>query len=190
MAQYRDTAGKVHPVRISIAARQRILDSTEWDVLEMAHNPQRLSEFLAAIQLDDTLIYEVLAAIEQAPSATLMEAADGSTHEEASTALLEALADFFPKGSPMKTGLQDLKHGGRSASRSRQRWRLSIFNRWHRLQRPRRVADAAAVHDRSGSRPADTEAGSVGCASVSAAGVSAARVTDGGDVQCAADEAI
>jgi hypothetical protein len=108
MAQYRDTAGKVHPVRISIAARQRILDSTEWDVLEMAHNPQRLSEFLAAIQLDDTLIYEVLAAIEQAPSATLMEAADGSTHEEASTALLEALADFFPKGSPMKTGLQDL----------------------------------------------------------------------------------
>lgn len=108
MAQYRDTAGKVHPVRISIAARQRILDSTEWDVLEMAHNPQRLSEFLAAIQLDDTLIYEVLAAIEQAPSATLMEAADGSTHEEASTALLEALADFFPKGSAMKVGLQDL----------------------------------------------------------------------------------
>ena len=108
MAQYRDTAGKVHPVRISIAARHRILDSTEWDVLEMAHNPQRLSEFLAAIQLDDTLIYEVLAAIEQAPPATLMEAADGSTHEEASTALLEALADFFPKGSPMKVGLQDL----------------------------------------------------------------------------------
>jgi len=108
MAQYRDTAGKVHPVRISIAARQRILDLTEWDVLEMAHNPQRLSEFLAAIQLDDTLIYEVLAAIEQAPSATLMEAADGSTHEEASTALLEALADFFPKGSPMRVGLQDL----------------------------------------------------------------------------------
>ena len=108
MAQYRDTAGKVHPVRISIAARQRILDSTEWDVLEMAHNPQRLSEFLAAIQLDDTLIYEFLAAIEQVPTATLMEAADGSTHEEASTALLEALADFFPKGSPMKVGLQDL----------------------------------------------------------------------------------
>ena len=108
MAQYRDTAGKTHPVRISIAARQRILDSTEWDVLEMAHDPQRLSEFLAAIQLDDTLIYEVLAAIEQAPPVTLMEAADGSTHEEASTALLEALADFFPKGSAMKVGLQDL----------------------------------------------------------------------------------
>jgi hypothetical protein len=108
MAQYRDTAGKTHPVRISIAARQRILDSTEWDVLEMAHDPQRLSEFLAAIQLDDTLIYEVLGAIEQAQPAALMEAADGSTHEEASTALLEALADFFPKGSAMKVGLQDL----------------------------------------------------------------------------------
>ena len=108
MAQYRDTAGKVHVIRISIAARQRILDSTEWDVLEMAHNPQRISEFLTALQLDDTLIYEVLAAIEQVPSATLMEAADGSTHEEASTALLEALTDFFPKGSPMKAGLQDL----------------------------------------------------------------------------------
>jgi len=108
MAQYRDTAGKVHAVRISIAARQRILDSTEWDLLEMAHNPQRLSEFLTAIQLDDLLIYEILGAIEQVQPAILMEAADGSTHEEASTALLEALADFFPKGSPMKTGLQDL----------------------------------------------------------------------------------
>ena len=108
MAQYRDMNGVQHVVKINMKARQRILDSTEWDVAEMARNPQRLSEFLAAIQLDDTLIYEILAAIEQVPSATLMEAADGSTHEEASTALLEALADFFPKGSPMKTGLQDL----------------------------------------------------------------------------------
>ena len=108
MAQYRDMNGVQHVVKIDMDARDRVAEKTEWDLLDMAHNPQRLSEFLAAIQLDDTLIYEVLAAIEQVPSATLMEAADGSTHEEASTALLEALADFFPKGSPMKVGLQDL----------------------------------------------------------------------------------
>ena len=108
MAQYRDMKGVQHVVQINMKARDRVAERTEWDLLEMAHNPQRLSEFLAAIQLDDTLIYEVLAAIEQVPSATLMEAADGSTHEEASTALLEALVDFFPKGSAMKVGLQKL----------------------------------------------------------------------------------
>jgi hypothetical protein len=108
MAQYRDMNGVQHVVKINMNARKRIVHATEWDVAEMAHNPQRLSEFLAAIQLDDTLIYEVLAAIEKVPSATLMEAADGSTHEEASTALLQALVDFFRKGSPMKVGLQKL----------------------------------------------------------------------------------
>ena len=108
MAQYRDMNGVQHVVKINMKARGRIRDATEWDVGAMARDPQRLSEFLEALQMDDTLIYEVLAAIEQVPSATLMEAADGSTHEEASTALLQALVDFFRKGSPMKVGLQKL----------------------------------------------------------------------------------
>jgi hypothetical protein len=108
MAQYRDTAGRQHVLRITMAGRQRILDRTEWDLLQLAHDPQRLSEFLKALQLDDSLIYEILGAIEQLEPAAIQDVADGTTHEEASAALLEAIADFFPKGSPLKAGLQDL----------------------------------------------------------------------------------
>jgi predicted RNA polymerase sigma factor len=108
MAQYRDMNGVQHVVQIDMDARDRVAERTEWDLLKMAHEPQRLSEFLAAIQLDDSLIYEVLSAIKEVPVVTLKKAADGSTHEEASTALLEALVDFFPKGSAMKVGLQKL----------------------------------------------------------------------------------
>lgn len=108
MAQYRDMNGVQHVVKINMKARRRIREATEWDVLEMAHNPQRLTEFLDALKLDDSIVYDMLGAIEQIEPTAIEDAADGTTHEKASAALLEAIADFFPEGSPMKNGLQDL----------------------------------------------------------------------------------
>ena len=46
MAQYRDTAGQVHTLRITLAHRRPIIDATEWDLLELAHKPERLDAFL------------------------------------------------------------------------------------------------------------------------------------------------
>jgi len=108
MAQYRDMNGVQHVVQINMKVRRRIREATEWDLLEMAHNPQVLTGFLDAIKLDDSIVYDILGAIEQLEPTAIEEAADGTTHEKASAALMEAITDFFPEGSPMKNGLQDL----------------------------------------------------------------------------------
>ena len=91
MAQYRDTAGQIHTLRITLAHRRPIIDATEWDLLELAHKPERLDAFLKALAEDDDLIWALLGQIEGGAPEELMAMADGTTHEDASAALLEAL---------------------------------------------------------------------------------------------------
>ena len=88
--------GQIHTLRITLAHRRPIIDATEWDLLELAHKPERLDAFLKTLAEDDDLIWALLGQIEGRTPEDLMAVADGTTHEEASAALLEAIADFFP----------------------------------------------------------------------------------------------
>ena len=118
MAQYRDTAGQVHTLRITLAHRRPIIDATEWDLLELAHKPERLDAFLKALAEDDDLIWALLGQIEGRTPDELMAVADGTTHEDASAALLESIADFFPARSPLRAPMLELLERTRAAQQA------------------------------------------------------------------------
>ena len=101
MRRYTDRHGQEHVVEITLLTRRRILDAMEIDLVKCAHEDGALRSMLDELSQDDT-VWQMLSIIEGKPIETLMEAADGTTHEAASVALLGAIADFFPQGSPLK----------------------------------------------------------------------------------------
>ena len=122
MSSFIDMLGERHELTITLAHRARIKRTTGWDLVELAHKPERLQALLEALQADDDLLWQILSILTEKPAAALLAAADGSTLEDASAALLEALTDFFPASSPLRRPLENL---------------------WRQLQRTRQQAAGA-----------------------------------------------
>jgi len=108
MRRYTDRHGKEHSVAITLKHRQQIRDALEIDLVKCAHDADALSEMLTQMSEDDLTIWEMLAIVEGVSSDELLSAADGSTHEAASEALLGAIVDFFPQRSPLRAPLTEL----------------------------------------------------------------------------------
>ena len=126
MSSFIDMLGERHELTITLAHRAQIKKRTGWDLVELAHKPERLQALLEALQADDDLLWQMISILTEKPAAALLAAADGSTLEDASAALLEALTDFFPASSPLRRPLENL---------------------WRQLQRTRQQA-AGAIEER------------------------------------------
>lgn len=122
MSSFVDKLGERHELSINLAHRARIKTRTGWDLVELAHKPERLQALLEALQAEDDLLWEILSVLTGKPATALLAAADGSTLEDASAALLEAITDFFPASSPLRRPLENL---------------------WRQLQRTRQQAAGA-----------------------------------------------
>ena len=98
--------GKTHQVKLTMAARRKIREATEIDLLRAVENPELLSEVLTRITEDDEFVLTALGAVLDIPVETLEAAADATVYADASTALVEAIVDFFPDSSPLKRPLR------------------------------------------------------------------------------------
>lgn len=107
MAQYRDRAGQPHSISITLLTRRQIRDQLGVDLLAAAHDPQQLTQILDDISSGD-LLWRMLAVIEGTTEDALLSVADGTTEEQAGTALLQAIIDFFPQSSPLREPLRRL----------------------------------------------------------------------------------
>jgi hypothetical protein len=108
MRTYRDIHGTEHQVQITLGLRSQIREQLQVDLLQAAVKPERLQEILTKVVDDDGFLFSVLSILEQRTVADLMSVFDGETLEQAGTAFLQALIDFFPRSSPMKEPLRTL----------------------------------------------------------------------------------
>jgi len=105
--RYTDRHGQEHRVEVTLLTRRRILEQMEIDLVRCAHDYDALTAMLNELSQDD-VVWQMLAIIEGKQVDELLEAADGTTHEAASAALLGAIVDFFPAGSPLRSPLTRL----------------------------------------------------------------------------------
>jgi hypothetical protein len=101
MQIYTDMTGAEHRVAITMQHRFQIKAKTGMDLLAAAGSPDRILELLEKISNDDFFVISCLAIIEGQTEEALMSVADGSVMENASTAFVEALLDFYPPSNPM-----------------------------------------------------------------------------------------
>ena len=111
--------GKTHQVKLTMAARRKIRDATEIDLLRAVEKPELLSEVLTRITEDDEFVLTALGAVLDIPVETLEAAADATVYADASTALVEAIVDFFPDSSPIKKPLRLAVENGTILTESR-----------------------------------------------------------------------
>lgn len=111
--------GKTYQVKLTMAARRKIRDATEIDLLRAVENPELLSEVLTRITEDDEFVLTALGAVLDIPVETLEAAADATVYADASTALVEAIVDFFPDSSPIKKPLRLAVENGTILTESR-----------------------------------------------------------------------
>lgn len=102
---FTDLAGKTHAVKITMAARRRVRDATEIDLLRAVERPEVMREVLKRLP-DDEFVVTVLAAILGVTPESIEAEADTTVYVDASTALVEAIVDFFPDSSPIKESLR------------------------------------------------------------------------------------
>lgn len=103
---FTDLAGKTHAVKITMAGRRKVRDATEIDLLRAVERPEILSDVLARITDDDEFVVTALGAILGVAPESIEAEADATVYAEASTALVEAIVDFFPDSSPLKKPLK------------------------------------------------------------------------------------
>lgn len=111
--------GKTHQVKLTMAARRKIRDATEIDLLRAVEKPELLSEVLTRITEDDEFVLTALGAVLDIPPETLEAVADATVYADASTALVEAIVDFFPDSSPIKKPLRLAVENGTILTESR-----------------------------------------------------------------------
>lgn len=111
--------GKTHQVKLTMAARRKIREATEIDLLRAVENPELLSEVLTRITEDDEFVLTALGAVLDIPVEALEAAADATVYADASTALVEAIVDFFPDSSPLKKPLRLAVENGTILTESR-----------------------------------------------------------------------
>ena len=101
-----DLSGKIHEARITLAGRKKVREATEVDLLTAVQDASVLQVVLDRIITDDDFVLTALAAIEGVRVEDLESVADATVFSEASTALVEAIVDFFPDSSPVKKALK------------------------------------------------------------------------------------
>lgn len=100
MATYTDRSGTAHRLRIDGLICRKLKQETGIDLLECARSPKAIEHVLR--QLNDPEVIMAACAVIEGVAADSVETFwaswDGDTFEAATSALLEAIADFFPKG--------------------------------------------------------------------------------------------
>ncbi len=94
-------------VSVRLSHRKPIREAVGVDIVAAAHDPDQLRQLLDLLTDPDKL-WTVVSVVSGVPVDDLLAQADGSTEEEAGTALLGSLISFFPKSSPMRNPLNRL----------------------------------------------------------------------------------
>ena len=94
-------------VSVRLSHRKPIREAVGVDIVAAAHDPDQLRQLLDLLPDPDKL-WTVVSVVSGISVDDLLANADGSTEEEAGTALLESLISFFPKSSPMRNPLNRL----------------------------------------------------------------------------------
>lgn len=111
--------GKTHSVKITMAGRRKIREATEIDLLRAVEKPDLLTEVLTRITEDDEFVLTALGALLDVSAESLEAVADATVYADASTALVEAIVDFFPDSSPIKRPLRLAVENGTIVTESR-----------------------------------------------------------------------
>ena len=91
-------------VSVRLSHRKPIREAVGVDIVAAAHDPDQLQQLLNLLTDPDKL-WTVVSVVSGISVDDLLAQADGSTEEDAGTALLESVVSFFPKSSPLRTPL-------------------------------------------------------------------------------------
>jgi len=91
-------------VSVRLLHRKPIREAVGVDIVAAAHDPDQLQQLLDLLTDPDKL-WTVVSVVSGVSVDDLLAQADGSTEEDAGTALLESVVSFFPKSSPLRTPL-------------------------------------------------------------------------------------
>lgn len=105
---YVDIAGVEHVLRITLATARQLRESVQIDLLKAVSEPATLKQLLDRIGEDPAFVFEFLAIVEGVAAEALEAVADATVLEAASTAMVEAIIDFFPESSPLKGPIRNL----------------------------------------------------------------------------------
>ncbi len=105
---YVDMAGVEHVLRITLATARQLRESVQIDLLKAVSEPATLKQLLDRIGEDPAFVFEFLAIVEGVSAEALEAVADATVLEAASTAMVEAIIDFFPESSPLKGPIRNL----------------------------------------------------------------------------------
>lgn len=105
---YVDIAGVEHVLRITLATARQLKELVQIDLLKAVSEPATLKLLLDRIGEDPAFVFEFLAIVEGVSAEALEAVADASVLEAASTAMVEAIIDFFPESSPLKGPIRNL----------------------------------------------------------------------------------
>ena len=103
---FTDLRGQVYELKITLATRRKIRDACEVDLLAAIQDTALLQSVLTRITEDDEFVLSAVGVIVGVDASALEEAADAQVYADASTALVEAIVDFFPSSSPVRKPLQ------------------------------------------------------------------------------------
>jgi hypothetical protein len=103
---FTDLRGQVRELKITMATRRKIRDACEVDLLAAIQDTTLLQTVLTRITEDDEFVLSAVGAIVGVDASALEESADAQVYADASTALVEAIVDFFPSSSPVRKPLQ------------------------------------------------------------------------------------
>ena len=107
-SRYVDIAGAEHVLRITLGTARRLKESVQIDLLKAVSEPATLQQLLDRIGEDPAFVFEFLAIVEGVSAEALEAVADATVLEAASTAMVEAIVDFFPESSPLKGPIRNL----------------------------------------------------------------------------------
>ena len=105
---YVDIAGVEHVLRITLATARQLKESVQIDLLKAVSEPATLKQLLDRIGEDPAFVFQFLAIVEGVSAEALEAVADATVLEAASTAMVEAIIDFFPESSPLKGPIRNL----------------------------------------------------------------------------------
>jgi hypothetical protein len=107
-SRYVDLTGAEHALRITLGTARRLKESVQIDLLKAVSEPATLQQLLDRIGEDPAFVFEFLAIVEGVSAEALEAVADATVLEAASTAMVEAIVDFFPESSPLKGPIRNL----------------------------------------------------------------------------------
>lgn len=110
MRSYKDRHGNQRQVSITLGTRRRIREDMQLDILAAAGDPKLLDQLVTTVATDEAAVMRMLAIVHGTTSEALEEAFDGTVFDQAQTALMEAIIDFFPESNPVRQPLLALIH--------------------------------------------------------------------------------